>query len=144
MDKATERAIGQSFGAIYSDDPGYYELIYDSYQVIKMYYGTGQYWENYKGVTTGLMDEFKKYYSFDNKNFIPIFLISIVFTVVRYAFNRVISDVSINIECFIFCWFNRSLSLNMTFLPPLLENSFRIRKGYLITEVSIHFSYETI
>ncbi len=93
MDKATEKVIGQSFGAIYSDDPGYYELIHDSYQVIKMYYGTGQYWENYKGVTTGLMDEFRKYYSFDNKNFIPIFFISIFFTVIRYAFNKVISDV---------------------------------------------------
>ena len=94
MDKATEKAIGQSFGAIYSDDPGYYEFIHDSYHLLKMYYGTGNYWENYNGVTTGIIDEFKKFYIFPNENFIPIILIGIIFTIVRYSFNKYISDVS--------------------------------------------------
>ena len=80
----------------YTDNPGYVDLFRDTYRAMSWHYRPDA-MVNYT-FPTDFFTDFNYYYSFPISNTYPIFYIAIVFTLLRYAFNKLLSDVSIQIK----------------------------------------------
>lgn len=76
----------------YTDNPGYVDLFRDTYRAMKWHYRPDA-MANYT-FPNDFFTDFNYYYSFPASNTYPIFYIAIVFTLLRYAFNKILSDVS--------------------------------------------------
>ena len=85
----------------YTKNPGYIDLVADTYTAIKYYYRE----ENWKGYTfpQGFLNEFLYYYHFPIKDSYPIVYIGLLFTLVRYIFELFICKVN-SVNQSIFCY----------------------------------------
>jgi hypothetical protein len=78
----------------YTENPGYLDLVVGIYKGCSWYYRADN-WRNYS-FPGGFFDDMRKYYHFSFVEAMPIFYWSIIFTVFRYAFERLICRPLVN------------------------------------------------
>lgn len=79
----------------YTKNPGYIDLVVDSYKAVNYYYREDN-WNGYK-FPQGLIAEFTRYYQFPINESLPIVYIAILCTLTRYLFELIICKVIIKL-----------------------------------------------
>lgn len=74
----------------YTNNPGYVDLVRDTYRTIKWHY-RDEAWGNYT-FPASFFHDFNYFFSFPIKDTYPIFYIAIIFTIIRYTFNNLLSN----------------------------------------------------
>ena len=78
----------------YTTNPGYIDLVLDTYKTV-IWYHRKENWNGYS-FPKGLIDEFNQYYHLPLNEAYPIFIIGILFTIIRYLFEYFICRPFVN------------------------------------------------
>jgi hypothetical protein len=76
----------------YTTNPGYVDLFVDLKTTLTWFYGNDL-WENYT-FPQSFFDDFRKYYTFSNDEYLSICAIGVLLTILRYMFEIFFCKVS--------------------------------------------------